>query len=392
MKRIKPFGILLIFLITLSCIEEYKFDTTEFDSILIVESRITNENKKFTVKLSRTIPIDSVIPDSEKNAIIKIKSSNGMEYNFTEIEAGFYESNIAFSAIENVTYTLFIDTENGENYSSTPEKLTPLAPIENLSYVLGVEDNINGVNIVIDSQDNPNAKYYQYEYEETYKIVTPYLVTHNLNINNIEQDPLRYQMSTTPVLEINNICYNSNIQDKIILLENSNKNEQFPIKFIQSDDFMLRERYSILVKQYILDINTYLFFDKINSFDTQENLFTAVQTGFINGNIKSNNQNQKVIGYFNVSSYSEKRIYFNYFDLNFNKPDYLYECFPKILDYYVTGLDDDQRQRIYDYFYINPEHHEIVGHQPHNPFRVINSECGNCTTFSSNSRPDFWED
>ena len=159
-------AVLFLLVGTYSCVEKYEPKTTVFEPALVVESTITNELKKQEVKLSQAIPIDSIIPDSEKDALVKIKTSTGDIYDFTEVEAGLYKSDVPFQAEPEVAYQLIITTASGESYQSTEEKLTPIAPIENVyAQRLNIEGTL-GAQVFVDSQENPQAKYFRYEYED----------------------------------------------------------------------------------------------------------------------------------------------------------------------------------------------------------------------------------
>jgi hypothetical protein len=56
-----------------SCIKEIDFETETFESALLVEARITNDEKNHEIKLSRTYRFEDDGPDPETNAIVKIQ-------------------------------------------------------------------------------------------------------------------------------------------------------------------------------------------------------------------------------------------------------------------------------------------------------------------------------
>ena len=414
-------SILFLIIGTYSCVEKYEPKTSVFESVLVVESTITNELKKQQVKLSRTIPIDSIIPDSEKDALVRIKTATGDVYDFTEVEAGLYESDVPFQAEPNVAYQLFITTASGESYQSTEEKITPIAPIENVYAERPNIEGTLGAQVYVDSQENPQAKYFRYEYEETYKIVTPFIITHDLILSDIEDAGtpfLEYKMNVQPITIEKHICYDTAINSKLILssLDNNISNVGIPIRFLPSTDFMLRERYSILVRQYVQNINEYKFYKILSKFNGIGNLLSEIQKGYILGNIKNvNNAKDNVVGFFGVDSYSEKRIYSNYNDFSFEKSDYFVYCTNESfvnftdnpLDYEELGCQPcnpqvlNEREIIFDAargFYNNPEllnwwfGIDSHGNSYVRMISFVKSECGNCSTFASNVRPDFWQD
>jgi hypothetical protein len=130
-----------------------------------------------------------------------------------------------------------------------------------------------------------------------------------------------------------------------------------------------------------------------------ENLFIENQTGSIVGNIKiQDNTDELVVGFFEVSSLSKKRIFIKYSDFEFERPLYPYTCKIDTFDYRDnTTLDKDRNDRFWmnEYLNVNDPPWELferyfIGDTPY--YVLINPECSNCTSFSSNIKPAFWED
>ena len=398
------FKILSLLIILSSCIEKYEPKTTVFEPVLVVESTITNEYKKQQVKLSRAIPLDSIIPDSEKNAIVKITTSNGNTYDFTEIEAGLYQSNDVFQAEPETAYQLYIKTENGKEYQSTKEQLTPLAPIENVYAENETVDGKLGVQVYVDSQENPDAKYFRYEYEETYKLITPYPIYINVEL---EGNVYEYQFIVTPLTnsqrQKKHICYPNGKNNQIILGNTLNryphKIEKLPVKFINYDDYRIAERYSIIIKQYVLNSDAYAFYKSLKDLGENTGGLSSIQQGFVKGNIDAMNSKDEVVGFFNVNSVSQKRIYFNYSQFGFSKPEYPFQCdVTRQLDYNdnepaIWDGDEDERYLIYTLLENRTPPYEALYfiNQP-KLIALVNPECSNCSAYYPSTRPDFWQD
>jgi hypothetical protein len=125
---------------------------------------------------------------------------------------------------------------------------------------------------------------------------------------------------------------------------------------------------------------------------SSESVLSPKQPGFVSGNIKCiSNPDEKVIGFFEVSSFSSKRIFFNYSDLFPGEPLPPYHtdcteqgynfCFgfsdppclgPMLINLINTHSATYERSIGEDYYYTVPV------------------ECGDCTSFSSNEIPPFW--
>ena len=104
---------------------------------------------------------------------------------------------------------------------------------------------------------------------------------------------------------------------------------------------------------------------------------------------------------------AEKRIFFSYYDFDFDKPQYPYFCQKDTLDYRdnaTSDFDDNDRSIMYNSLEVQTPPWELVdifyeedmddeGNIILVPIYVLlTPECGNCTSFSSNIKPEFWED
>jgi len=175
---------------------------------------------------------------------------------------------------------------------------------------------------------------------------------------------------------------------------NDNIISRFPLRFIAKTDPIIKERYSILVRQYVQSIEAYTFYKIISELGSVQSILSQNQPGYVAGNIKSlSNPDEKILGYFETSSVSSKRIYFNYSDFQIDvPPPYFYECLSITLDFLDnTGTDFDWNERAYIYNltvlddFILEFHEEPI-------YIIVTGQCGDCTTFSSSIKPDFWVD
>lgn len=402
MKRLQQLKILLItfFGMLHSCTELYEIETKDFESLLVVEATITDELKRHELKLSRTFRLEDDAPSEITNADVWIESSKGKTYRFDSSGPGVYTSINAFQAELDDTYTLNITLSDGSSYSSTAEGLTSASKIESIDASIANVNGEQGIQLFVNSDRNvSNAMYFKYEYEETYKIVVPHPSSHELLLVNVDlAEGLNYELELAPRTEDVSTCYSTKRNTDILLssLKESQNTyvDQFPLKFISSDNGIIRDRYSILVTQYVQSFEAYNFYRIMKKLGTVENIFAENQPGFVQGNLSSmENEQEKVIGFFQVSSVSSKRIYFNYTDFGFKRPPYLFECM------YWNKLNFNNRakdpERMNDYTKI---YNLLIGggvsyYTGENPiYSFVSIKCVDCTSFSSNVIPEFWEE
>lgn len=381
----------------IGCTEPYQMQTDTFEDALVIEATITNELKKQQVKISRTYQFEENGPTAESGAEVYITDNTGNRYDFTESN-GVYVSTSEFQAIPNVNYQLFVTTQNGQEYASNIQKLTTANQITSIDTDITENNGKRGVQISVNSTDPTNtSKFYRYEYEETYRVVVPKWSNYKaylLNARAVSYMERGYESKT---------CFTTNKSDTFLLTNTSDLTEdtvnKFPIRFIGDREYMISDRYSILARQYVISQQAYEYYQIIKALSDTGELLSPNQPGFMSGNIKSlNNPKEKVIGFFDVCSVSEKRIFFNYGDVFPNEPipQFFMDCPEESLDcgdfrdnplgdgFKLISYIQSGQKVFYDFIY-NPQN------ETHSIYVMVPAACGDCTTFSSNIVPPFWQ-
>lgn len=394
-----PFLSILFFL--MACTEPYEIETVDYEKVLVVESTITNELKPQIVKLSRTSTLENPEILTENNATVTVSGNNGETYSFSQdSETGFYVSNQTFSAQPNVVYTLNIKTQDGKNYSSATVTLPPTVEIDEVyaERIVDLNDDKDGVQVLVNTEDpTGNAEYFRYEFEETYKITAPFPSRFNSEIVNYNPSTGTYEVVLTQ-REPEEICYSTEYSTGINQTTTTEFNEnrvfRFPVKYLSKLDPKMQTRYSILVKQFVQSVEAYTFYKIVRELGGIESLLSQSQPGYVAGNMISEaDPDEKVLGFFEASSMTEKRIFFNYENFGLEKPPFFVDCEPLLLDYNDnTTLDDDPDERAALYSSLTYFDYEVLGVAQNTIYRIVQPECSVCTYFSSNVRPDFWED
>lgn len=372
-----------ILLVSFGCIEEFTPETIDFKDVLVVEATITNRLENQTIKLSRTANFEATGPNQESSAEVTITTSNGITYNFTETEPGIYKSATPFAAQPNINYQLFITADDKKYISETEQLTASTSEIENIETSL-TENELGeqGVTISVTSFDaSAESQFYGYEFDETYQIVAPFWAPFQFIVTNFE--PFSFIVGRK--IEEDRVCYNT-ITSQGRVVANSDRTSvdritDFPITFIPLTDIKLSSRYSILIRQYTQSAKSFNFYRVMNEFSNVESVFSQVQPGLITGNITSvNNADEIVIGFFEVSSVIEKRFYINREDVTeefFDWPCSIFQ--PRTLNLMNTRIRDGS----------------VVYQSDGSPspiFFVTERECGDCRSYGSNVKPDFWVD
>lgn len=279
-----------------SCIEPYQPDISRYENVMVVDGEINNLPGPYEVRLTTSYAFDEDSGVNITGAQVKIIDNTGLEVLLEEIRDGIYQTvDSSFTGITGNSYKLYIELNN-EIYESDFEILKNPVPIDRVYWEYEKRENegVDGVQLYLDTHDPANSThYYGWEYEETWEFEVP--------INPILKPWLK-----TCFLHSDN--YDFKIGTSI--RQTGDRIDRYKLLYINNKTNRLRWRYSILVKQYSLSELTYQFYDKLIELnESQGTLFDPVPYS-LTGNVKCiTNKDEPVIGNFQVSGVSEKRIF-----------------------------------------------------------------------------------
>jgi Domain of unknown function (DUF4249) len=360
----------LILILAGSCVTEYMPVVNEQNQLLVVEGLITDQPGADTVRLSKSLPFGRKSEAKPYNGCtVMISDDLGSVFNLKETKPGTYiTDSAAFNGKIGRTYTLHISPVNGGNYESIPMEMKPVPPVDSVYYEKtvikkkeGFYHGIDGCQIYLDTHDpSNNCRFYRWDYSETWEFRLPYFVE-------------------------NRTCWRSETSDTINIKSTAAFDEarivRQPVTFVTNVTDRLNRKYSILVNQYSLNEDEFIYWEKIQNLTNNTGGLYDIIPSSISGNMVSvENPSEKVLGYFSVSATTSKRI--------FIKDD-----FDGIIDHYNNCADGT----IYSY---PPEGLGesvwiLEDHLDHpTPFWIIthNRGCVDCTTRGSNKKPAFWQD
>lgn len=371
-----------------SCIEPFNAEFEDFEDAFVVDASITDELKRQEIVLTRTYRLQQNDIPNEVAARVMVKDDTGNEFLFEETDFGKYVSNVAFAAVPERDYQLLITARNGMEYSSTTMRLPQATAIDTL-YANRITNDFGeeGIGIFVDTS-NPvgDLNFYRYEFEETYKVIAPRWNPKELEV---VRGTFTDSIIIVPRSLDERVCYPMDFSNRIILTDtedfDAGRVDNFMVKFIEQNNFITTHRYSILVRQFVHSRETYNFLETLNEFSSSESLFSETQPGFLEGNITAvSNPDEKVLGFFDVTAVSEKRIFFGYRDFfpTERLPDYIEPCVesaPK------SGVPDLIRLDLIKYIKDNEGEFQLGG-----PYITVPQVCGDCTILGASEVPDFW--
>ena len=376
MKNIWKILLTSFILLFSSCISQFVPQTTGDRELLVVEGLITDKPEAYTIKLSRPFHLGiSNVARPISGCDVSISDDMGQLFSFNETTPGTYISDpTKFQGIIGRTYTLHIRTNltnNILNYESFPVEIKPVPPIDSLYYEKvtfqeGPDGSVSqeGCQIYLDTHDPKNeCKFFRWEYSETWQFRLPYSVP-------------------------NRVCWLSNNSDVVNIKNTSVISEdrvtKYPLTLVSNVTDRLRERYSLLVNQYSLNEDEYLYWEKLQNISEQVGGLYDIVPSAIPSNIYClEDPTQKVLGYFSVSACSSKRIFIK---------DHFAGVFTPYSD--KTCISDT----IFGngpIAYLNTFVWVIIDHPlPPPTYRVLTRTkgCYDCTVRGTNIQPDFWNE
>jgi hypothetical protein len=366
--------ILVLIFLSGGCVKEFVPTIQEEQLLIVVEGQITNQPGIFTINLSRAKPLwkkELAIP--LKKCRVWIADDLGKTDTLKEIKSGVYVTDSSrFKGQSGRDYTLHLKAAaeyGGRNYQSLPMKMRPVPPVDSIYYekrnFVNNDELIQGCQIFLDTHDPSNScRFYRWSFDETWEFHIPFSEV------------------------INKICWISG-KSKDILIKNTSslaedKVTRFPLYLISDPIDRLTVKYSILVNQFSLSEDEYVYWESLrNVTDEVGGLYDIVPANIPNNLFCLENPDEKVLGYFSVSSVKPKRIFIKD---NFVGINHLYDnCATGTAP--ATGTIPYLNILVWVlYFDMGPEPWNI-------PFRVTTDikECGDCRTRGVNTPPSFWK-
>ena len=383
----KYFLLITLAVIVMTCVEPYTPSLEKYEDVLVIDGLVTNAQGPYTVKLSRSFRYNDPFGSPESDAYILLMDNQGNTTGFTEESPGIYRSgNPDFQGVIGRSYKLYVNTLSNEEYESEYVELKAVPGIENLYAQLeehpatgGTE---TGFQIYVDSYDpQNNTRYYRYEYEETWEFYVPYPSLYRYTYGEL-----------IPRTESVHRCWMEN-RSTAIMTFTTDKLEQdvieaFPVCFVSTSTNRLRAKYSILVKQYSLTGESYQFWEQMKNTHQNTGTLFDPQPTQINGNLYSLHDTETpVLGFFEASAVSEKRIFISRSDLpsGIKVTDQFKYCHSY---YMVIGSSSIEKYMNKGWCIVGPDATATIFFG----YGIIPfHDCCDCTQTGTNIKPDYWK-
>lgn len=363
----------------ITCVEP--FDPPEIvtpDEIVVIEGTLDAPDGRATIRLSQIRNISTTEADSAlgliRGATVTI-TLDGSVYTIPEVSPGIYQSLLPVS--EDSQASLQVQAL-GEIFESTEVIVPTGPPIDSLTF----SADERGVQVEVTTHDPENStRYYQWTYVETVEFRTQFGSGFYYDGSEIiQRDEQTFRCwQTIPSTSIS-VATTDGLSEDVVF--------KYPLIFIPSDSWKRGIEYSVLVDQYAISEEAYIFLKELeNNTENVGTLFDP-QPGRIFGNIQNvSNPEKYVIGQFSARATTQKRFFVSADEL----PDY-----PRLPDVCsLIGVDSLLLPEIYErttrFGLIAPIVNfsgSIIG------YTTAAAVCMDCRLLregSTNIQPDFWE-
>ena len=372
------FALILTPIFLKGCIEPYFPDIDDTQFSIVIDGTLTDKEGYHYIHVSRSVSIDSLENTPIQNCNVEISDNSGNTIQFYESEPGLYEQWIDQEFLETGRKYKLRVTAGSSVYESKYETMLPCSPVDNIYYEIerketaDPENPLYGIQFYTDlNPRSGDARNYRWELEETWEYHSEYPIKIYWNGKEmvylpVSSDTLFFCWDSGSVYEI----YTGTIKNII-----TNSLSGIPLNYVSNETSRLKVKYSLLIKQYSLSDTAYDYWSQLQKLSQETGGLYEPQPPQIRGNIFNiNDDNEIVLGNFNVSGLSEKRIFvaekFNFFPVCYNCEPY----------YPESGVILGSRPA---YFLLMP-----------NDIRLwrANNECFDCTLLGGTTyKPDFWE-
>jgi hypothetical protein len=301
-RCIRFFGLLMLVQIT-GCKQVYIPPSVPLNSsYLVVDGMLFNGNDSSVIRLSRSRSLADTTPRVyELNAQVSVVNVAGVEYPFTEEGNGRYLIN-QLNLDNRQKYQLKIITMDGNEYRSDSVVVLTTPPIDSVTWMkdaAGVHTNL----YTGDPQNNTN--YYRWEYDETWEYHSAFeSFLDYVNGQAVFRTP-NYQIYA---------CYKYSNSTDINVASSSNLSQDLvnkqPIAIVPYGSEKISVEYSLLVKQYALTKDAFLFWQNLKTNSQNLGSLFDLQPYTQLGNIHCvNNPVIPVIGYVSFCTLQQTRIF-----------------------------------------------------------------------------------
>ena len=303
--------LLLMVLMLVSCVEEYKLNNSmaSEEKQLVIQGRIASGDMSI-IYINYSQPLDTQkAPQFVSEAEVRIIGQNGFQSGL-----GVFDEDNGYYCIDTKTlpndtmYALQVEVD-GESYQSEYLSLQDTPEIGNVIY----EEHADGISIHVQTEGSGDSSpHYMWSYEEDWETHAPVDITKVPGIlcwYNHQIYQHEFSAEYNPYL----YCWGHNASSQIFIYSTETMQQnKVDVELLQIpiDDIRISYIYSLLVKQCSLNDEAYHYYHTLQTYFENSQALFPVMPVEIKGNMKcTSNPDIRVQGYVLATNVKTKRIF-----------------------------------------------------------------------------------
>jgi hypothetical protein len=304
----------MILLLFAGCIEPYTPNLQgEAENTYVVSGEVTNKEGYQYVSVSKAAPIDKPLQIPVAGCILNIEDNQGHVFNMDEFSNGQYRVWIDQQFLQaGTSYRLQITLPDGDEIVSDYDTLHNCPEMDSVYYQrVDMISPVTGANVkAIQFYTNfhgseTDSRYYRWSAVETWEHHSPWPIEFFYDGKMNVVDPPDYSLS---------VCWITEPNSQVITLSTvnmvTNDFNMLPIIYVDNTTTRLYFGYSVLITQHALSESAYNYREQLRINNDHSGGLYEKQPLPVTGNLKNlSDPGKKVLGFFEASGTSEKRIF-----------------------------------------------------------------------------------
>jgi hypothetical protein len=304
----------MAFLFLAGCIEPYIPNLHgEAEDTYVISGEVTNHEGYQLVTISKAAPIDEPIHIPVTGGVVSIEDDQGHVFNLEEYSSGKYRAWIDQQYLHaGASYRLHILLANGEEILSDYDMMHDCPELDSVYYkrmdmispVTG--ENVEALQFYADFHGSEtDSRFYRWSALETWEHHSPWPIEYFWNGKMNVVNPPDYSLSVCWITEPFPQVYTLSTENMV-----SNGYKMLPINYADNSTTRLYIGYSLLVTQHALSQAAYDYWEQLRINNDHRGGLYEKQPLPVTGNLKNvSDPGKKVLGFFEASGTSEKRIF-----------------------------------------------------------------------------------
>jgi hypothetical protein len=296
------------------CIEPYSPNLHgEEEDTYVISGEVTNQEGYQLVTISKAAPIDKPVHIPVTGGVLSIEDDLGHVFGMEEFSAGQYRAWIDKPFLHaGASYRLHVLLQNGEEILSDYDRMHECPDIDSVYYkrvsmispVTG--ENVEAVQFYADFHGSENnSRFYRLSALETWEHHSPWPIQYYYNGKVNKVSPPDYSLSVCWITESFPQVYTLSTENMV-----SNDYIMLPINYVDNTTTKLYIGYSVLITLHALSEPAYNYWEQLRINNDHKGGLYEKQPLPVTGNLRNlTDPARKVLGYFEASGTSGKRIF-----------------------------------------------------------------------------------